>query len=123
MDSSQESQEKISFCIFPPKLTVYRGQPVHAKENIFEINTNIAEILILFVYAKGIVKVTHRFRQIITVTFLTAAFGGVILFILRFIPGIGSFVTGLDTIMAISKSESERHRKKRIAFFGNPLYL
>lgn len=55
--------------------------------------------VMLFLYAKRIVKVNKKFKAVIAILFFTAAFGGVIIFVLRLIPGLSSIMDGLQTIM------------------------
>ena len=54
--------------------------------------------VMLFLYAKRIVKVNKRFKQIITTLFLTAIFGGVIMFVLQMIPGMKNIVQGIQGV-------------------------
>ncbi len=55
--------------------------------------------VMLFLYAQRIVRVTQRFRTIITTLFLTCVFGGLILFVLQLIPGVKNLVSGLQGVM------------------------
>ncbi len=55
--------------------------------------------VMLFLYAKRIVRVNKKFKAVITILFFTAAFGGVITFVLGLIPGLSSIMDGLQVIM------------------------
>lgn len=54
--------------------------------------------VMLFLYAKRIVKVNKKFKAVIAILFFTAAFGGAITFVLELIPGLSNIMDGLHTI-------------------------
>ena len=53
-------------------------------------------------YASGFVKVGKKFRAIVTALFLTAVFGGVIVFALSFVPGVGQAMSFLGDSPVLS---------------------
>lgn len=53
-------------------------------------------------YASGFVKVGKKFRAIVTALFLTAVFGGVIVFALSFVPGVGQTLSFLSDSPVLS---------------------
>lgn len=55
--------------------------------------------VMLFLYAKRIVRVTKRFRTVMMVLFPSIIIGGFALFILGLIPGVRNAVEGLNSIM------------------------
>ena len=55
--------------------------------------------VMLFVYAKRIIKVTAKFRGIIVTLFATIVIGGILLFILNLIPATRNLVSGITQVM------------------------
>lgn len=53
-------------------------------------------------YASGFVKVGKKFRAIVTALFLTAVFGGVAVFALSFVPGVGQALSFLSDSPVLS---------------------
>lgn len=55
--------------------------------------------VMLFLYVKRIIKVTGKFKKIITTLFISLILSGIVIFILGLIPGVRNIVDGFSEIM------------------------
>ncbi|MDD3219135.1 MAG: Bax inhibitor-1/YccA family protein [Lachnospiraceae bacterium] len=55
--------------------------------------------IMLFLYVKRIVKVTKKFKTVITTLFLVMIFGGIAVFLLSFVPVLRPIIMGITTFM------------------------
>ncbi len=72
---------------------------------IMTIATVVTIILVsvmAILYTTGIVSVTHKFRTVVTTLFLTALFGGVVVFLLSLIPSFKGILTFVRNNIAVS---------------------
>lgn len=55
--------------------------------------------VMLFLYVKRIVKVTKKFKTVLSTLFLVMIFGGIAIFLLSFVPFLRPIIMGITTFM------------------------